>query len=235
LKRRLKGAKEDGITSSPPGSPPSISADAPEQSPLGSFSNQSADAPEQSPPNCDDCLYLTMKLRKARRQSKDFEDKLRVKKDQIRGCHYEIDKTRDELAEANKEIQRLKSDDVFSSPKSTSTGPTSAGNTPDRSSETTEFKRLKELYDAQQQTMAEDISERLNGNWGATKLAAPPADREQELFDSFDTEGNARKLASEKAQLEKQVATLQKNLDDFEVTSSQLGNRSLISKRKSRL
>jgi chromosome segregation ATPase len=224
LKRRLREAKRDATPLSPLSSPSGQSANAPEQSPSGSPSNQSADAPEQSPPNCDDCLYLTMKLRKAKQQSKDFEDKLRVKKDQIRGCHYEIDKTRDELAEANKEIERLKSDDVFSSPKSTSTGPTSAGSTPDRSSETKEFKRLKELCDAQQQTLADGISQRLDGNWGATKLAAPPADREQELFDSFDTEGNARKLASEKAQLEKQVATLQKNLDDFEVTSSQLEN-----------
>jgi DNA repair exonuclease SbcCD ATPase subunit len=211
LNRKLREAKRDAITSSSPGSP----------------SSSSADATEQSPPYCDDCMYLTMQLREAKQKSRDFEDKLRLKKNQIRSCHYEIDKTKDDLVEAQKEFERLRSEGSSSSPKSASTAPSSIGSSPAKSSETDEVKKLRDLYAASQQSLAGEIAQRL-GEWGATKLAAPPAGSEQELFDSFDTESNARRLASDKAKLEKQNAILQKNLDDFEATSQQENSNDLV-------
>jgi len=184
-------------------------------------SDPPADATTKSPPYCDNCLYLTMKLRKAEQQNRDSEDKLRVKEIQNRSCHYEIDKTKDELAKARNEIERLGSEDGSSSPKSTSTQPTSIESSPTKSADAEEVQKLRELNANSQRLMTERIADSLK-SWGATKLAAPPADREQELFDSFDTEINARKHAIEKAQLEKQNAALQKNLDDLEATASQL-------------
>lgn len=202
---KLRQAKRDAASSSPPISP----------------SNLPADATQQSPPYCDNCLYLTMKLGEAKQKSNDFEDKLRVKEIQIRSCHYESDKTKDELAEARKEIEKLRSEDGSSSPKSTSTGPTSVGSSPAKSADTEEIRKLRDLNAHSQHLLSEKIADSLK-TWGATKLAAPPAGQEQELFDSFDTESNARKLAIEKAELEKQVADLQMNLDDLEATTSQL-------------
>jgi DNA repair exonuclease SbcCD ATPase subunit len=177
---------------------------------------------------CDNCMYLTMQLREARQRSRDFEDKLSVKKNQIRSCHYEIDKAQDDLAKANDEIQRLQSEVDSSSPKSTSTAPTSAGSSPANSPDSVELKKLKTLYAASQQNLAEKIAHSLRGDWVATKLAAPPADQEDELFNSFDTEGNARKLASENARLEKEVVTLQKNLDAFEAKASESENANAV-------
>lgn len=190
-------------------------------SPSASPSDPPADGTQQPPPYCDNCLYLTRKHREAEQKSNDFEDKLRVKEIEIRSCRYQIDTTKYDLAEARKEIESLMSGDGPSSPKSTSTGPTSVGSSPAKSADTEEVRKLRDLNANSQQLLSERIADSLM-NWGATKLAAPPADQEKELFDSFDTESNARKHAIEKAELEKQNAALQKNLDDLEATASQL-------------
>jgi hypothetical protein len=206
LNKKLREAKRNAIPDSPLGSAPS---------------GESADY-------CDNCMYLTMQLREARQRSRDFEDKLSVKKNQIRSCHYQIDKAQDNLAKANEEIQRLQSEVNSSSPKSTSTAPTSAGSTPANSPDSVELKKIKTLYAASQQNLAEKIAHSLSGDWVVTKLAAPPADREDELFNSFDTDGNARKLASDNARLEKEVVTLQKNLDAFEAKASESENTDTV-------
>ncbi|KAG9614468.1 hypothetical protein KCV01_g470, partial [Aureobasidium melanogenum] len=78
---------------------------------------------------------------------------------------------------------------------------------------------LEVLLEKSQQSLSEKISDRLYGDWGAIKLAAPPADKENDMWNSFDIKGNVSKLAAEKAQLEEQVATIQKNLDMFEAAA----------------
>ncbi|KEQ66205.1 uncharacterized protein M437DRAFT_62431 [Aureobasidium melanogenum CBS 110374] len=235
--RKAKGqALEDRDNAGSPSSPPGASP----------TSEEAASAE----PYCNDCAYLSKQFGDARRQNKELEEKLRLRKYEIRGCNYETDEARRDLDEANerlqqaqndladaqKEIQRLRAEDSSASPGSTSTAPTSAGGASFRDSEKDDrIKELEALLERSQQSLSEKISDRLIGEWGARKLAAPPADKENDLWDSFSTEGNASKLAAEKAQLQEQVAIIQNNLDMFEaaakiwedeanVTASQIEN-----------
>jgi chromosome segregation ATPase len=66
---------------------------------------------------CDDCLYLQMELREARQKSRDLDDKLRYRKQRIRGLEYQVNKAQEEgsvlrqdLDEANREISRLRAE-----------------------------------------------------------------------------------------------------------------------------
>ncbi|KAH0043886.1 hypothetical protein KCU78_g496, partial [Aureobasidium melanogenum] len=241
LNLKLRKAKEQALEArdnagSPPTSPSNLSS--------------GPEVAASAAPYCNDCAYLSKQLDDARRQMKDLEQKLRDRKNDIRGCNYQTDEARRDLHEANeqlqetqsdlanaqKEIQRLRSEDSSSSPNSTSTAPTSTGGSSARDSEKDDrIKELETLLEMSQQSLSEKISGRLTGDWGARKLAAPPADEENDMWESFDIEGNASKLAAEKAQLEEQVTALQKNLNMFEaaakiwedeanVTASQIEN-----------
>ncbi|KAH0039495.1 hypothetical protein KCU80_g5161, partial [Aureobasidium melanogenum] len=233
-KRQAVEARDNA--GSPPISPSDLSA--------------SPEAAASAAPYCNDCAYLSKQLDDARRQIRDLEQKLRDRKNEVRGCNYETDKARrdldeadeqlqktsSDLADAQKEIQRLRSEDSSSSPNSTSTAPTSTGGSSARDSEKDDrIKELEALLEKSQQSLSEKINDRLTGDWGARKLAAPSADKQNDMWDSFDIEGNASKLAAEKAQLEEQVTALQKNLNMFEaaakiwedeanVTASQIEN-----------
>jgi chromosome segregation ATPase len=70
------------------------------------------------PPNyCDNCDFVSSKLYKARQKSNEFEEKMIRAEDKLRGHYYEVDKGRDELykvlgdlGEAEREIERLRSE-----------------------------------------------------------------------------------------------------------------------------
>ncbi|KAG9689607.1 hypothetical protein KCU95_g1340, partial [Aureobasidium melanogenum] len=232
-KRQAVEARENaGSPISPPGSSPSSAAEASAAS------------------YCDNCAYTSKQLGDAKFQNKALEEKLRFRKNEVRGCNYETDearrdldeaneqlqKTQTDLADAQKEILRLRSEESSSSATSTSTAPTSTGESSARESEKDDrIKELEALLEKSQQSLSDKINDRLTGHWGAQKLAAPPADQEDDMWDSFDIEGNASKLAAEKTQLEEQVTALQKNLNMFEaaakiwedeanVTASQIEN-----------
>ncbi|KAI4727409.1 hypothetical protein E4T49_04733 [Aureobasidium sp. EXF-10728] len=195
-----------------------------------SIPTPSAAATAQPPPYCDDCGYYLRELSDVRRQSKAFEDKYRISKNQIRVCNYEIDsandklqKAQDELASAQKQIEELKSEQNLSSPSSTSTAPTSTGDTPAKPSEKDDLIRKlhEELEDLKTRhaRCPQSLKDRIEAN-AAIKIAAPPADQEKQMWESsIDDDSNARKLAGEKAQLEKQIEELQNNLNMFEAAA----------------
>ncbi|KAK6008139.1 hypothetical protein QM012_000042 [Aureobasidium pullulans] len=183
------------------------------------ISDNSAGSPPLSPPvfppspataatasNCSNCAFLLQQLNNARRQSKESGEQLR--------------KAQNELADASKEIQTLHPENGFSSPSSTSTAPTSTGAFSVKISEKDDrIKELETLLEQAQQSLSEKIGGRLTGDWLARKLAAPPAAKEDDLWDSFDVDGNVSKLVSERTKLGEQNAALQRNLDLFEAAA----------------
>ncbi|KAI5247715.1 hypothetical protein E4T43_01819 [Aureobasidium subglaciale] len=189
---------------------------------ISELTRQLSDASSETPiparpARCDDCAYLSSENRKT-------QIKLRAARDMVRHLDHRVFAYSDRADTANKEVVRLQTEvDRLNghSPSVTSTAPTSAGNSPEQ--QTQKDNRIKELeveLVKTQQLLTDKIQTALSGSWGATKLAAVPVDQQDDMWDSFETESNNRKLVKERKELREENAKMHKLLDDFETAAA---------------
>ncbi|KAI5204971.1 hypothetical protein E4T38_04516 [Aureobasidium subglaciale] len=192
------------------------------QSKISELTRQLGDASSETPiptrpARCDDCAYLSSENTKTK-------IKLRAAQDMVRHLDHRVFAYSDRADTANKEVVRLQTEvDRLNgqSPSVTSTAPTSAGNSPEQ--QTQKNNRIKELeveLVKTQQLLTDKIQTTLGGSWGATKLAAVPLDQQEDMWDSFETESNHRKLVKERKELREENAKMHKLLDDFETAAA---------------
>ncbi|KAI5203840.1 hypothetical protein E4T39_03912 [Aureobasidium subglaciale] len=182
------------------------------------LSEASSDTPTSVRPTCcENCAYLSSENKKSHIKLREVQDRRRHLDNQVLAYSDRAETAKKEVVRLQTEIDRLNGQ----SPSVTSTALTSAGNSPEQ--QTQKDNRIKELEVELVKTrrlLTDKIVDNMGAPWGASQLAAGPLDQQNDMWDSFETESNHRKLVKQRKELLEENTKLHRLLDDFETSAA---------------